>query len=200
MITNDLTLDKATHTYRYKGNMVPGTTTVLADVGIICYAHVEDRYRDRGVLIHEATELDDAGALDEVICEESGIMGWVRAWQGWKDQFEPEFPCTEQAHYDPELRVAGTWDRGCRARDHFGPLDIKSGDPEDWHIIQLASYASMDDTLTSSANGAKARRAWNVYLREDGQFKNVDYDANELAEAAKDWRAAVRIYNRKHRL
>jgi hypothetical protein len=62
-------------------------------------------------------------------------------------------------------------------------IDIKTGDPDRWHGVQLAAYALALD------GDFRTLRRLGVYLRPDGAFRTVRY------EEATDFNVFTNCYN-----
>lgn len=59
--------------------------------------------------------------------------------------------------------------------DEFGVLDLKTGEPERWHSVQIHGYQKMLD---------KAAKMWILYVGADGKFQ-----FKPVKPSARDWAA-----------
>lgn len=168
-----LTLDSQ-HQYRWDGKPVDGLTSTIEEAGLIG-SWGNAWYLDRGSKIHLATQYWDEGTLDEETVDPK-IKGYLESWKRFtKDQNYTPVEIEYQI-FNPELRVASTVDR------IPGPLDLKSGSPEPWHILQIAFQWS---TLLRSGL-YYLTKPMDVYLDSDGGPPKVKlYKTSEMREAYK---------------
>ena len=163
--------DPAAHTYALDGVRVPGVTDVIRAAGLMPdMRFASDWHLERGRLVHAATHMHDEDDLDESQLDPE-IAGRVRAWQAFRAEAGARFvitaierPCASSLPcYAGTPDRVGTWDgRPC-------VVDIKAGEPADWHAIQLAAYRALTGTVDRLG----------VYLRADGTYKLVTYAARE---------------------
>ncbi len=125
----ELTLDE-NHVYRLDAKVLDGLTSTIKEAGLI-RSNGDPWYMERGTAVHLATEYFDRGTLDEETVDPQ-IEGYLASWKTFrKDQgYNPTH--IEFMTYEPSLLVATKIDR------LPGPLDIKAGAPEPWHILQVA--------------------------------------------------------------
>jgi len=106
-----LEFDKASHTYRWNGTVVPSVTQVLAPFTDLSMIHsaVLERKRLIGQWVHEGIELDLRDDLDEDTIDDS----WLGYFQGWrKFRTESGFVIeeAEQRVFSKKYNYAGTLD------------------------------------------------------------------------------------------
>ena len=185
------------HEYYLDGKRIDGLTSTIkeANLGWKC----DPWYGDRGTAVHLATEYFDKGTLDENSITDD-IRGYLESWkQLRKDQKFTSIPIpthTEYKIYHPELMVGMKIDR------LPGPVDLKSGSPEPWHILQIAVQWS---ALICQGMHDLARSPIDIYLDPDGGPPKVKiYSSSELRQAFKvyasmlyflRWRRSVGIKN-----
>ena len=191
-----LVLDYKEHKYRVHGELWPGVTEVLADVGIIgdWMQYIAEYYRVRGNLVHQATAWADEGhpaATADIL--KHGIGGYLYSWQQYAADIE--FGSIEQPMGHKVLKYAGTPDR-VFAHEPI-PTDIKTGEPERWHIVQVAAYS----LLIANEQGVQpANEGICVYLKKDGSPPKVKrHHGHEFQNAQKTWIAALTVHNFRHR-
>lgn len=161
------------HEYFLGNKKLDGLTATIAEAGLVGNFGGE-WYLERGTAIHLATELWDRDVLDESTVDPQ-IQGYLDSWKRFrKDQayvpVEIEYPT-----YHPELLV------GCKIDRLPGPLDIKSGSPEPWHILQICVQWS---ALICHGLHDYARSPQDVYLDPDGGPPKVKlYKTSEMREA-----------------
>jgi hypothetical protein len=127
----------------------------------------------RGTYIHKATEYWDKGELDEFTVDPQ-IKGYLESWKCFRKDQNYTPVAIEYKIYNPILMVGTTIDR------LPGPVDLKSGSPEPWHILQIAfqwkTLMSYDPYFISNPQ--------DVYLDPDGGPPKVkSYKISELKEA-----------------
>lgn len=175
-----LEFDPVNHVYRVDGEIWPSVTQVLTAADLIDTTWYTEESRVRGTFVAHATALDDAGQLDRA-CLDRRLKPYCDAWRacchemGWSD-----FAAIERPFASPVYRVCGTEDRVWKSTC----IDIKTGNPEDWHGVQLVPYADYFN-CTSRVN---------VYLSDDGKWKVVPRrDPHDRV----CWTAAVNLFNWK---
>lgn len=178
ILTND-------HCYLLNGKPIDGLTSTIKEAGLI--RDNDEWYMQRGLAIHKATELWDKNILDEKSIDPQ-IFGYFESWKQFrKDQnYIPTH--IEYQIYHPDLLVGMTIDR------LPGPLDLKSGSPEPWHILQIA--CQWDALKSNYYNGHPLLKLiaqpMNVYLDAEGGPPKVKiYKYSELKEAFKVYASMV---------
>ena len=102
----------------------------------------------------------------------AGCLMCLRRSSGYQNYapIEIEYPT-----YHPELLV------GCKIDRLPGPIDLKSGSPESWHILQIAVQWS---TLICHGMHDLAKSPMDVYLDPNGGSPKVkSYKTSEMREA-----------------
>ena len=161
--------------YDDAGREVPSVTKILR---FVTRAYMDTDAADRGTFIHEATALDDQDDLYwEGVPEE--LLGYLHAWRAFleQEQFTVSVPQIERRTDHPRWRYAGRIDRLGILGDDPALIDIKTGQPEDWHALQSAAYA---DALEAEGEFVPVRGC--VYLAVDGTFKLVRHDGDRSAD------------------
>jgi hypothetical protein len=172
-----LTFDEEKHEYRVDGHIVPSVTQIIKWAGLIGSQWYTEEARDIGTEVHLATQYCDDPEYDVDLDElDDRVRPYVEAWIRFRDETK-FWPNGIEARYCFSVdgnRYAGTLDREGRMFGAFCVIDIKTGQPESWHQIQTAAYASMGDYELHRVA---------VYLSSDGKYKlerhtdNADYDA-----------------------
>ncbi len=164
------------------GRVYPGVTQVIKAAGLMGYQNSAPFYMERGSVIHEATALFDEDSLDWNTVDPR-ILPYVEAWQFYRirECENAPYDFIEKSFVHPIYQYAGTLDRP--------GLDIKSGSPCAWHILQAAAYAHL--------SGAECSQWKTVYLQDDGRYKVTIYKVSDLYAAFKVFLAALAIYNWK---
>lgn len=177
-----------THQYLYEGREIPSVTGILQAEGFIDTTWYDDWSRERGKMVHRATELYDLDDLDEEGLDEA-LVPYLEAWKRFLR--ESGFQILEMEHkvYSPSLQYAGTLDRLGGLPEHKPAIiDVKSGAVEPWVAIQLAAYA-----MTYPDYYGIERYA--IQLKSDGKYSLKQFrDMNDFGI----WRAAVSCYHWKN--
>lgn len=171
--TEGLTFDEASHTYRFKGTVVPGVTTVLKPL----YDHfgipleVLNRKRDIGVATHKACELiDDGHELDPDSIDEQ-VAPYVEAYRKFLDQCRPEIILNEAKGYHLVHAYGGTLDRYMRVFGKRCLVDLKTVATMVPAIgVQLAGYEGI-----LKANDIQVDARIGLQLKPNGEFKVTEY-------------------------
>ena len=175
-------LDRETHTY---SNGLPSVTQILQAAGIIDTQWFTDEARDRGTAVHAACEYYDQGELDESSVDPA-IAGYLDAYKSWQALNGRDCTWIERSVSDQRKLYAGTPDRILTTQPR-AVVDIKTGQPQDWHRLQLAAYVNcLHDPFSYQRIG--------LYLRSDGEFSVVKYELKNYTNDLAVFMAAVKIY------
>lgn len=121
---------------------VPGVSHILRAGGAIPESRaprrVMEHAMERGSAAHRACHLYVIGELDETGLRED-IAPYLDAFRRWREHEKPVIVASEVPMYDPIHDIAGTADLIIKDKQEI-VCDIKSGPPQDWHIIQFAGY------------------------------------------------------------
>jgi len=184
-----LVFDPERHAYILDGRVIPSVTQILTAEGIINGQWYTEDGRRRGGHVHLALRYLDEGRLDEDSVTDE-VRPYLEAWQRFIS--ETGFICLqiEQPFADRNLGFAGTPDRvGWMDGDKtLSIIDIKTGSPEPWHALQTAAYAV--------GIGKRMAKRWSVYLRNDGNYRLVQYQDIDDINA---WIGLVSIRNWKQK-
>lgn len=185
----NIAFDAATHTYRVDGRPARGVTSVLKASGMMpafMLAHPDQYAMDRGTHAHKATEMYDAGGLDEDSLD-AVLRPYLDGWKAWCKEVNWKPMGREVRMANAALGIAGTMDGHGFTRLFSQPVivDIKTGDPAPWHGPQLGGYSLCMTT---------PHKLLGVYLGDDGRFRQKEYPARE-SEAV--FMAALTLLNWK---
>jgi len=169
------------HTYvdDATGRTYPGVTQIIYEAGLMGYMPGDDWYMTRGTLVHECTAMWDCGILWEEALDPA-LTGFLAAWKRYRADtgFTPAPDFIERICFDPVLGYAGTIDRD--------GLDIKAGVPTKWFLIQAAAYWHSPEVN---------KGPWRtVFLREEGTYKVIVYNPQDLYRAFQVFTAALTLY------
>lgn len=125
--SEELKFRDADHTYWYKGNLVPGVTTVLKPVS--GYGDIPEEIlraaSERGKAVHSATELHDLGGLDWSSMHPE-LFGYMDAYLRFLYEVRPEILDVELRVHHKKFGFAGTMDRRMRIKKNIAVLDLKA--------------------------------------------------------------------------
>lgn len=180
-----LEFNPALHEYRDGEIVIPSVTRVLKMAGI-----VDDRFftsdeaRDRGTAVHELCERYAQGRRVDDSGRQLAGLEYVNAFAAWVQEIGAYAINTETVvdHTIDGFRYCGRYDllaeiQGCRVL-----VDIKTGSPAKWHIIQLAAYSL----------AAKPGMAMALYLKSTGKFVERYANPSEMLGAISAWKGALR--------
>lgn len=167
------------------GREYPSVTATIRDAGVMGWVTEDAYYAERGKEVHKTTALWDKWLLDEDSVDPQ-IVPYLDAWKAYRCNVPTKPDCIEEIVSDLVVGYCGTIDRD--------GLDIKTGAPAKWHILQAAAYWH-----------ARPYRqvGWtSVYLQDDGKYKLIIYKPSELQAAFKVFCAALQInqWKRENRL
>lgn len=180
-----LTFDEPTHTYRHAGRVVPSVTQVLE--GLHSFAMVPrealESAQERGTYVHLLCQYHDEGDLDPASVGEFG--GYLDAWIEFSAIYKAKWEGIEARGFSTRYGYAGTMDR----RGYLGAVpyivDIKTSlSPHRVWGMQTAAYRQL--SAEEDPKWLTARRA-TVQLRNDGTFKFLPWDEPE------DWPAFLAL-------
>lgn len=173
------------HTYRYNGVEIPSVSSLLKPIQPD-YGFASS---ETGTRVHKLLEAVDKGTIRQG----GELRGYVEGWVAFKRHTGYRSSHVETMVYHPTLRYAGTVDRIGTINGAPCVLDIKTGQPDRWHGVQLAAYeeAARGDLFEGTACRI------GVYLSADATFKVVRYqetsDVSALAACISFARATRQI-------
>jgi len=184
-----LVFDPERHAYILDGRVIPSVTQILTAEGIINGQWYTEDGRQRGGHVHLALRYLDEGRLDEDSVTDE-VRPYLEAWGRFLS--ETGFICLqiERPFVCEALGYAGTPDRvgWMDGGKILSVIDIKTGSPEPWHALQTAAYAV--------GIGKRMAKRWSVYLRNDGNYRLVQYQDIDDINA---WIGLVSIRNWKQK-
>ena len=177
--------DDAEHAYLLDGQRVPAVTQILTLTGRIDTRWFTEAACERGRRVHAWAEQIDTQCMRSLPDEATG--GYVEAYLAMLRDCRPIYDTLERAYWHPQLRYGGRPDRGIRRwalSDGPATLELKTGNEEDWHGVQLAGYERL------RRRGSR----WVCYLQANGRYKirpceNSDDHAEFLRALQETWAA-----------
>lgn len=167
------------------GSPLISVTQVLGLAGLVDDRWYTPESAERGKDVHELTVIFDK--KDRPLHIGPGLHGYIDAYADFVATVKPTFIAAELQvqRDDATLRLAGTIDRVCsQIFGHPGHVDLKTGDPEPWHGLQLAGYNLL------KPQGSR----WCVYLGSNGRFRVKQYgEASDYGRFMDAYHRAVKI-------
>lgn len=171
-----LTFDPKLHEYRLNGETLPSVTEMIKP----CAYNInntqpwDNRYKERGTKVHEATMLMDYG---EEFFADFEIAGYLQAYGRFLKDYKPQWECIEMMG-DAELigfKYAGTIDRIGYIDGKLCILDIKTGQLHDALLTaQLTAYCEIAKKLLDGAFADFT--LYGLKLSKDGTYKLKQYN------------------------
>lgn len=124
---SDLVLDEATHTYRWKGDVVPGLTRMLSDMNNFQFVTPEHLAfkAELGKQVHLACHFEDTGGVKEESLDER-VIPYVLAYRKFRKLHGSSIIMSEHPQYHHTLRFACTIDRVIRRNGRPMILELKT--------------------------------------------------------------------------
>lgn len=193
-----LEFDPIEHRYTWEGRAVPSVTWILRSALGNPFERVAAELlefaRQRGIAVHRACELDDAGRLDEASVDPR-ILPYVEAWRVFRQQFLFEVLFAERPLYHRANRYAGTPDCVVRFPDgRRGVVDRKTGFPGPLAALQTAGYVNL--CHAEFGMDADQMRRFALRMLPTGRYRLEEYTApGDL----RDFLACLAVYRLKER-
>jgi hypothetical protein len=187
---HDCHFDADAHTYQIDGVEVVSVTQALVESSMVDTKWFTEWARHRGSTVHRAVELLIKGTL-KLNSIDPRIQGYLDAYERFRD--DTGFECfeTERRVWAPTKGFAGTLDQlGAFRGATTAIVDVKTG-ALGWQVgIQLSGYSDGYHLET----GNNVDRLVGLRLKVDGTYTMKRYVPEHL-----DWRAALRVAQRKRR-
>lgn len=181
---SELLFDAESHTYRLAGRVIPSVTQLLKPLTDEAFAGIPagilKQKADLGTAVHYATELFDAGQLDEESIHPM-VAGYLDGWRRFRREHDHHMQilAAEHKRFHKLLRYAGTIDRRVMFDGRPSVLDIKTTGEIYPHVgVQLAGYAMLEES--NQADGVKINahdyRRLAVQLSPDGNYEIHEFN------------------------
>lgn len=196
-MSDAIRFDEATHRYYLGDREVPGVSLILKTMGKQGdYSFLDPFYALRGKYVHRACHLDMEGTLDDATLDPE-IIPYISAWRKFRIMSHACMISMETICYNASHDYAGTHDfLGYLFHDsRLVLLDIKSGNPENWHRLQLAAYL-----LAVMGERWMECKAGNLYLQKTGIFRLAILDPLDLANSVAEWKVIVQDFQRREEM
>lgn len=183
----EFAFDRASHTYRINGAIVPSVTQVIG--AVMPGWQAAEWYLQRGLALHHGCHLADKGVLDwHSVSPE--IHGRIRAWLRFRDEYRAECVMAEMPMSHPIYRYAGAPDRGFESDERLTVCDLKST-IEPQVRLQLGGYSLL---WTANNGGRKVWQAVAVELHDDETYRTLWLDQHELRRAEQAFLNCLGVY------
>lgn len=159
---HDVELRRGPHLYLVDGRPVRSVTQILKGQGIIDTQWFTDEARIRGQLVHEITAMMDLEKAETINTGRWDLFAYVFAWKLFCQETGFKFDAVEKIVYSEDGNYAGMYDRSGTIGGEPWLIDIKTGQHQRWHGLQLAAY-------TRAAGFSGWRRAV-VHLNKKGKY------------------------------
>lgn len=148
---------------------------------------IDQWYLDRGSMVHLACDLLDGALGLDWSTLDPRIEGYVRAWARCKRETECVVIASERPVSGPGWK--GTLDKVVSPPNGKREVwDLKCGQPEPWHGLQLAAY----EVGHRGRTGTKPYKRRGIYLRADGTYQMVEYPGKD------DYRTFLALLTREY--
>ena len=164
-----LRFSEVDHTYFLNDREMPSVTQILKQAGYCRPWNGDGSAAWKGRHCHSATLYEDHDDLDWDRLDPV-LQPYVAGWRLFKAEtgFVPDLSLAERPCYHKFMRYGGTPDRPGMAKAQRVVVEIKSGAPEPWHLLQSVAYVQM---LASHDEVWTAARPWLVYLTDKGTYR-----------------------------
>lgn len=174
-MTQAISFDEATHTYRDSaGLVIPSVTTILKP--LYDFSRIDKEVLEAkaklGTWVHKASELIDTFSLDWSSVPEA-CMKYLQAYEKWLDEMCPIITHSETLVFSAQYRYAGTFDRVAIVNGKRYLIDIKTTAVISKAVgVQLAAYQKA--LLEYKGIEVQGRAA--LQLKPDGTYRFVPFD------------------------
>lgn len=183
----ELSFDEESHSYRWRGEVIRGVTSMLARCGLVDSAWFTEQAAIRGQAVHQAVHYCNEGRLDwDTITDE--VAPYLAAWIDFcaMHQFKPWLNETPLA--SAEMRYAGTLDCVGSMNEEMVLIDLKTmlvpvkRTVPWWHIQRRLYMRLLDEEMGI----ASASTSLNVILSPKGYRIPTDTLTDEIADQMAD--------------
>lgn len=170
--------DAAAHAYHMGGQKLISNTEVLKGVGLIDTRFYSDDGRDRGILVHDLIEREEAGVEHDLGSMPTEISARIKAYRLFKADMGYQAEIVETPICHARLGVATKPDSmGKMAGGKRILFDIKTGGKAKWHELQTAcqeicivdSVRAKDIQVEPQLKFPVPR--YGLYLMENGRYR-----------------------------
>jgi hypothetical protein len=183
-----ISFNEKTHEYECEGKVYPSVTQILQDCGLIDISWYTEESAMRGTYVHECLKLMDENVPLVMLDTGPDIKGYIDAYLHFKHDTDYKVLQIEKPYIDKNLRLAGTPDRICTINGTDCILDIKTGQKQEWHGLQLRGYKLL------VGEGSFLLRA--IYLNINGKYRLESYKDSDYRNI---FMCALSLYHWKNK-
>jgi len=184
-----LKFDPETHTYTLDEKKLPSVTEILNAEGLILQNN-DPWYMLRGKYLHEAVKMHLQGILDPESLDPI-LTPYFRGFEAFLTTTGFVVQGFETPYYHPQYKFAGTPDIIGELNGKLTFIEIKTGNPAKWHILQLSAYMEL-----LQSNGIKIQDGAILYL-DDGKYNLRLTTMRELQQGLLVFLSALTLYRYK---
>lgn len=181
-----LLFDAERHEYFLDGALMPSTTQILRDSGLIRLdsipAFILEAARQRGSAVHQLVHYLNEDDLDWTSVDDK-YRPYLDAWLRFREERKLAVLLCEHRLASRRHRVTGTLDLLCEIDGDGWLIDYKTGDPEDVaadfqtgaYLGQAMEWAVEDQRLAAVLKRHQRWRRASVRLMKTGSFRAHEY-------------------------
>ena len=173
------------------GDPIPGVSAILKDNGFVDDRWYKAQHATRGHYVHHICRFIEEGTLD-VKTVDDRLKGYVEACQAFKAEYKGLRTVKtrlEKPVYNALSGYAGIPDSVPNTIVGRAILDWKSGQPQDWHMVQIAGYANLYTPTVATR--------LIVYLKKNGTYKLHEDNRREYHDQI--FLSALNCYKWRHK-
>lgn len=156
--------------YEIDGVKYPSVTEILKATGYIDTRFIKPGYAERGTYIHELCEQLDVLGIEPKEFFDFEVSARLHAYKEFLEDYKPVIKDIELVVCNPNLGYAGRLDRVVSMKGYDYIIDIKNGQKQPWHRLQLAGYF---------AAYGKAQKMASLHLYDTRHYRLHEYDPGE---------------------
>ena len=163
----EILFDESKHEYTVFGEKVDNVTSIMRELGISKRPHnATEFHRTKGSLVHQGTLLADLGRWSRSETSPE-LIPPIEAYIAFRKKigFEPHL--VEHPVYSPIFHIAGHLDRWGFVGDESWLIELKTGNMDPAHTIQVSLYA----ILLQHQHGLKSDIRAVVMLGDNGAWR-----------------------------
>lgn len=163
----------------------PRVTHIISEI-LLPENYFSGRDTKKGEYVHLAIDFFEKRVLDEKSLDER-LRAYLDQYVLWKMENKVDVLLSEYEITDSVYGITGHIDLLAKIEDERYIIDVKTGNNDDWHIIQLAAYQMIYREPVKVAN---------LYLKPFGH-KFVVYGADDARRAWELFKSALSVFNYK---
>jgi CRISPR/Cas system-associated exonuclease Cas4 (RecB family) len=192
---SEIKFNAGNHQYILNGKIIPSVTEIIRLGGLISYnANTNNEwYMLRGKYLHQAIQLFLQDNLDRDALDPQ-LEPYLSGFEKFMSDTSMEIQGYEQPLYHSLYLYAGTPDIWGRLNGSTVVIDVKTGSPAKWHVLQLAAYAEL-----LKASGTAITSGAILYLSKNS-YKLTPVSVGELQRGLSVFLSALTVSRWKEEL